>query len=521
MEYTQKFLYFLNKILSKKVILICLSVAVIGTILTTITVTHQGASENDAPELYLTNPEATLHTVTLTEIGYSPKELIIRKGDGVLFETTRDVPHWPASSQHPSHLVYPEFDSKGRIPALENWEFLFEKTGSWDYHDHISSNYKGTIHVVESGERKIKPPNYLQEDCTEMEGYKKTQCWNSQLKEVVRTEGADAGFEYLITIYNSEPDVKKSCHEWVHVLGEAGYEVFSEGGEIQLRPETAWCSYGYFHGFMNSLIEDTGSLAQVIDFCNMATSQLAEDLPGIESNCLHGIGHVGVDLFFEEPEYWGNFEKTTDASFNLCEELFSDHQYLDECYGGVIHGLRFSMRNEMHGVSYGTHMEEKDPYYYCRNLNKKYQLACYSDFASMLWNPFNGNIQEALTYVNQNITEEVILRKSIVKTAAAWIKYTIPKNDQSDIITACRKLRDDLFYSCINGILFGYVQHGEPDNLHPKAFEFCSSEYLGSGESQYCFDRMLFFLKTEYSSQKMTQACLELNQPDQYNSCNL
>ena len=79
----------------------------------------------------LSFPDETVHTVLLTKEGFVPEELVIREGEKVIFENVDDNPYWPASSLHPNHEIYPEFDPKERIIPPENWEFVFDKPGVW------------------------------------------------------------------------------------------------------------------------------------------------------------------------------------------------------------------------------------------------------------------------------------------------------------------------------------------------------------------------------------------------------
>ena len=54
---------------------------------------------------------------------------------------------WIASSPHPAHTDYPEFDAKRGIAPGETYEFTFTKTGSWKYHNHVNLGKYGTIVV--------------------------------------------------------------------------------------------------------------------------------------------------------------------------------------------------------------------------------------------------------------------------------------------------------------------------------------------------------------------------------------
>ena len=87
--------------------------------------------------------------ITLTEEGYDPKEIEVKKGTVVTFLNETDNPHWPASNLHPSHEIFPEFDPQEPIPKEESWSFEFDRAGSWEFHDHIRAYYTGVIHVVE------------------------------------------------------------------------------------------------------------------------------------------------------------------------------------------------------------------------------------------------------------------------------------------------------------------------------------------------------------------------------------
>lgn len=70
--------------------------------------------------------------------GYHPATVTIRKGQSVLW-VNEDVGgnHWPASNPHPTHTDNPAFDPKQAIVPGSMWQFAFDKTGVWRYHDHL------------------------------------------------------------------------------------------------------------------------------------------------------------------------------------------------------------------------------------------------------------------------------------------------------------------------------------------------------------------------------------------------
>lgn len=88
-------------------------------------------------------------SVVLSDVGFEPSYVRVSRGARVTFTTTRPDPFWPASNPHPTHVIYPAFDPKAPIASSSTWSFVFDKIGTWGYHDHLRSYYTGTIDVVE------------------------------------------------------------------------------------------------------------------------------------------------------------------------------------------------------------------------------------------------------------------------------------------------------------------------------------------------------------------------------------
>lgn len=86
--------------------------------------------------------------VMYTSGGFSPKTVTIKKDDIVVFENKTGKPASIASDEHPTHLLYSEFDQyKTDQRGKNEFRFMFEKVGAWKYHDHLNSTMMGTIIV--------------------------------------------------------------------------------------------------------------------------------------------------------------------------------------------------------------------------------------------------------------------------------------------------------------------------------------------------------------------------------------
>lgn len=86
-------------------------------------------------------------TIVYNNEGFSPRELKIKKGQTVKFINQSDRKMWVASDNHPAHEIYPEFDQKEITERGATYEFKFEKSGNWGYHNHTFSNHIGIIIV--------------------------------------------------------------------------------------------------------------------------------------------------------------------------------------------------------------------------------------------------------------------------------------------------------------------------------------------------------------------------------------
>lgn len=82
------------------------------------------------------------------EDSYEPKDVIIREGETVSFVNDSTEFHWPASDVHPTHSIYSEFDPREPIGPGETWSFTFDQSGTWEFHDHLRANLRGTITVL-------------------------------------------------------------------------------------------------------------------------------------------------------------------------------------------------------------------------------------------------------------------------------------------------------------------------------------------------------------------------------------
>lgn len=86
-------------------------------------------------------------TVTIDESGFTPSTITIAAGTAVTFVNNGQAAHWPASDNHPTHDVLPEFDAKRGLSTGETYIHTFTKVGTWTLHDHLMPRLTGTVIV--------------------------------------------------------------------------------------------------------------------------------------------------------------------------------------------------------------------------------------------------------------------------------------------------------------------------------------------------------------------------------------
>jgi len=87
-------------------------------------------------------------TITHTDSGFSPSTITIKQGGTVTFENQSSGSMWVASSVHPTHQDYPAFDQLKGVGKGGTYSFVFDKKGSWRFHNHLNALRVGIV-VVE------------------------------------------------------------------------------------------------------------------------------------------------------------------------------------------------------------------------------------------------------------------------------------------------------------------------------------------------------------------------------------
>ncbi len=259
--------------------------------------------------------------ITITDSGFSPTSLRVKQGALITFKNLSNHPSWIASSAHPTHEDYPEFDSGKAVQPGDSWKFKVDRGGSFTYHDHINPEFTGTITVIGGEKRSNDKQNLL-----------------IKIDSIIQSEGAEDAYLYLVKTY---PSTYSYGHDMAHYLGKL---IYKEKGISGLKICDTAFGFGCYHGFIQDYIADMGpnQIPALSDEC------LKRDTPYGQLGCHHGIGH-GV---------LSHYKYDVKKSLSICDKYLTG-DFLHTCYTGIF------MENPNDSVEL------------CKSIENRYKSACY------------------------------------------------------------------------------------------------------------------------------------------------
>ncbi len=458
-------------------------------------------------------PSRTYH-VNLTESGFTPRTIAINKGDTIVFTSSRGKPFWPASDLHPTHEIYPEFDPKNPVSPEDSWPFRFNRTGKWEYHDHLDPYFRGTIEVRDSVSKKLDSAAAadVMKACDDRrDTAENLQCWQGVVREQLEAGNLDGAFAALDAFTQKNPTQLGSCHGMVHEIGEQAFKLFNQKKDFALSPKTSYCGYGFYHGFMETLLHETDDIGQARAFCDYADAKLKSFIADAGGACIHGIGHGAVDDT-PNPSVWGDAQKIVSPALALCERVARGSDEVFRCASGAFNALEIISDEGRYKLSANT----QDPFWICREQPEKYKRSCYTQFLVSAMNVAHNDFSKTATFID-TIKEDAYAKETLAGVAVE--RARLPDADYGETVSWCRSLASRFHISCITGFAEGFLKYGPPEFEYIKAKEFCSSSLLSGEERAPCFERILSILRNFYPVAKSREICASVERQYQLNNC--
>lgn len=442
------------------------------------------------------------HVIELRADGFHPSKLTITQGDTVVFSTNTGEPFWPASNVHPVHTAFPEFDPKEPVSPDATWSFTFNKPGTYRFHDHIASSFGGEI-IVER-----KDGTRVTVDCSEQ---KNVQCWEKLMLETLEKEGVESALNTIMRLSETEPSFLNDCHGYSHLIGEKAYELYVTNENFELTPATALCGYGFYHGFMETLLLATGNIEEARAFCRYVDQKLSGQASAAATACFHGTGHGAIDG--SDPTTWGNPQAMMEPGFRVCGLLAQTRLEAYLCETGVFNAIEILSYDPKYQIGFIA----DDPYdVLCNKQTLDRREACYSNMFPLILDKADNDIGKAADYINARMIDEdeaAIDGHTIngLVTLGLMFEYIRLHGEEEGYqergIAFCRQQPEDDQLPCIEGLSGGHIKYGEPGIEYVKNLEFCENSMLTSVEKEHCYSYALPLMRTRYNSDTVEYIC--------------
>lgn len=432
-------------------------------------------------------PSPNTYIITLTSEGFEPKNLTVNINDFVRFENRTISEFWPASDLHPSHNLYPEFDPKEPIGQGKSWTFQLKKPGIHPYHDHLKEGTTGVITVLD------KNGNIKEVDCNNQK--EKSACWNNQLVETMKKEGIAQGFTLFEKLQRTYPDFRNDCHSYTHLLGTTAYTIFfKEHKPIPTSPVTSSCGYGFYHGFMDVLGQETSDIGKIRAFCDSLKDKGRLNEKGQNYlQCYHGIGHGAVDR--HDNKRITDIQPIINQSLSICESVNKNDLEMSYCSQGVFGPSYAIYENE--STESKKLIKQFGILSLCLQQQERYKDWCYHALSKFLLVTNNNSFPKAMTFINR-ITVEKYKQIAVYESAQSFMRlHSQPEEYKTDIST-CNALDTQYHNGCILGLVDGILLNGNTKNNIVPATTFCKSKYLNSPDQKLCQEKVAESIKNTY-----------------------
>jgi len=333
--------------------------------------------------------------------------------------------------------------------------------------------------------------------------------------ERVRNESIASGYKAFTYFYEQYPIFGASgCHQHAHRVGDTVYyELFVARGltldDIDFPHETTSCGYGFWHGFVEHLIQDHPEPAYVAEVCEYLRNRFGETMKDIGTICYHASGHgftmARADTLSEDE--WGPLSTYVNKPVVNCESLPDiPEREVEDCREGVFNIVSDWMTKGDLGLSFNY----DEPFTECEALTSRWHEACYYEFAMKL-EPITGDNPVAAAKYVQSIGNTELREIAFGVMIAGMMQRQAPLDGYGAVIQSCLSITDaSLVNICVRSAINGMMEHGSPGTEYKKILLVCDSKEIAeAGQAGHCYRTLAARLSRFYEPEKKRSICEE------------
>lgn len=359
---------------------------------------------------------------------------------------------------------------------------------------------------------ELAPCRHIEDENTQVE------CIFRAIEKELGEHSVDSAMQIFATAYDEFPAfLQVGCHRQAHRVGDLmyfkRYLVNPDLDAIDMPQSTTACGYGLYHGFMEHLIQDHPDANFVTETCEYLQDRLGGKMRDIRTICYHGSGH-GFELAESERvprRLRGNVEAFTTRPLAECERLpKATIAEKEQCKEGIFNVLVDWMELGDHGFT----LDKTNLFGVCDGVPTASQMACYYEMAQKLDGAGERDPQKIVGIVSRIKNEE--FRYMSFRVGIAGIIQNVigqPEGYQKTL-EQCIELPEEYYRRCLESIVHGLFEHGEPQREYVKALDVCRSQSLREkGSEEFCYTKVAGRLPRFYTDTQIGKICTEFPEP--------
>lgn len=338
-------------------------------------------------------------------------------------------------------------------------------------------------------------------NCFQLNQAEADVCFEETADKLIKEKGITFTLDQVADAARNTSSFGDSCHGLMHILGKTAYEYYKLDKNFEPSPNMNNCSYGFYHGFMETMFGESGSYQEGADFCRMLDQKSQE--VNITGECFHGLGHgVTEDHSIEKIE---NVEEFIQKSLRICKLVSKDKDEQHQCGTGVFNGLA----NMYQTGDKGLVINKNDPLWMCPEIEEVFIRACYGLMPRIILTVENNNVESSIHLARKTIDERYL--SSVIKNImVVTVVESSTTSHVDNLSKQCIKSAPGYETDCIVGLATALFQNAKPGSEYVKAFDFCARSVISSNVKTSCYQSIYILLPKLYPWDKIIEICSTL-----------
>lgn len=343
-------------------------------------------------------------------------------------------------------------------------------------------------------------------------------CWHNIIADEMARSGIPSAINAFASMYRWFPEFADSgCHFQAHRVGDLAYYSYfvAEGltlSDIEFPDSTAACGNGFFHGFLEHLIQARPTAKVIESECESLIAKQEDVNPRIRIACYHASGHGLARAEYDRlsSENITDLRRFFVRPLAECERITEVESIEREnCSQGVLNVVV----NWMSINKFGLSIPSERPFSICEELfvGSKYYNQCLVEISRKIDGLSGQNPKEIIRMLDQVALSEELRSELIAVAIAGVIQQIVGDGDPVAVLRECENMSKPDYRACQSGIVRGLILNGSPRSEIGSVAEFCRSQTVReSGDVSLCWRTAGLVLREFYDENTHNKLCQSL-----------